>query len=64
MIAGGEKREARSSVVEVEVAGAPQAVAQAGEVVGLDGSDVRLEAEFCSDPHPTENTWQWDEVSK
>ena len=30
-----------------------------GDVVGVNGGDVRLEAEFCSDPLPLRNTWQW-----
>jgi len=56
---GGEKREASSDVVTIEVSGVPQVVKQVGDVVGVNGHDVRLEAEFCSDPLPLKNTWEW-----
>ena len=59
---GGERREVRGEDVRVEVTGAPQVVKQVGEVVGIHGSDVRLEAEFCSDPVPVESAWKWGEV--
>ena len=28
-------------------------------MVGVNGRDVRLEAEFCSSPLPLKNTWEW-----
>ena len=59
---GGERREVESEPVKIEVTGAPQVVKQVGEVVGIHGSDVRLEAEFCSDPVPSESTWEWGGV--
>jgi len=61
-VIGGERREEKSEAVKVEVTGVPQVVKQVGEVVGIHGSDVRLEAEFCSDPMPIENTWEWGGV--
>ena len=55
----GRRREATSEEVEVEVRGPPQVLRQTGQVVGIDGSDVRLEAEFCSDPSPSLSSWSW-----
>ena len=26
------------------------------------GQDVKIEAEFCSDPGPIRNTWNWDDI--
>ena len=46
----------------VGVRGPPQVVSQSGQVVGIDGSDVRLEAEFCSDPSPSRSAWSWGGV--
>ena len=59
---GGERREMRSKRVRVEVTGAPQVVKQVGEVVGIHGADVRIEAEFCSDPAPVQSTWAWGDI--
>ena len=59
---GGEKREVQSDVVRLEVAGEPQVVKEVGEVMGIHGRDVRLEGEFCSDPVPVKNTWEWGGV--
>jgi len=56
---GGERRETSSDVIRIQVSGVPQVVKQVGDVVGVNGHDVRLEAEFCSDPLPLTNTWQW-----
>jgi hypothetical protein len=56
---GGERREVQSEVVKIEVEGEPQLVKKEGEVIGIHGRDVRLEAEFCSDPVPVKNTWEW-----
>ena len=61
-VIGGARREVQSEAVKIEVTGVPQVVKQVGEVVGIHGSDVRLEAEFCSDPVPVENTWEWGGV--
>ena len=55
----GERREASSNVIELKVSGVPQVVKQVGDVVGLNGRDTRLEAEFCSSPLPLRNTWEW-----
>ena len=32
------------------------------EVSGVMGQDVKIEAEFCSDPGPIRNTWNWDDI--
>jgi len=56
---GGERREATSEVIRLQVSGVPQVVKQVGDVVGVNGRDVRLEAEFCSSPLPLKNTWEW-----
>ena len=58
----GQRREKRSGPVVVGVRGPPQVVSQSGQVVGIDGSDVRLEAEFCSDPSPSRSAWSWGGV--
>ena len=60
---GGEKRVVRSEVVKVEVEGVPLVTRMVSEVVAVSGRDVRLEAEFCSDPLPLRNTWEWEDVS-
>ena len=59
---GGEKRTVRSAVVRLEVAGAPLVSRSVQEVVAVSGRDVSLEAEFCSDPGPLRNTWQWGSI--
>ena len=60
---GGGKREVQSGVVRLEVAGAPQVVKKGKEeVTGVIGSDVELEGQFCSDPVPVRNTWEWGGV--
>jgi hypothetical protein len=46
-------------VIRLQVSGVPQVVKQVGDVVGVNGRDVRLEAEFCSSPLPLKNTWEW-----
>ena len=61
-IIAGRRRELKSSRVVLGVRGPPQVVSQSGQVVGIDGSDVRLEAEFCSDPSPSRSSWSWDGV--
>ena len=61
-IIAGRRREEKSAEVVVGVRGAPQVVSQSGQVVGIDGSDVRLEAEFCSDPSPSRSSWSWEGV--
>ena len=58
----GRRREERSAPVVVGVTGPPQVVSQSGQVVGIDGSDVRLEAEVCSDPSPSRSSWNWGGV--
>ena len=58
----GERMEVSSSFVTISVTGPPQVVRKSGGVIGLDGGDVRLEAELCSDPSPMETTWTWDQV--
>ena len=60
---GGEKRVVRSEVVKVEVEGVPLVTRMVNEVVAVSGRDVRLEAEFCSDPLPLRNTWEWEDIS-
>ena len=62
-IIGGERRVVRSEVVRVEVEGVPLVTRMINEVVAVSGRDVRLEAEFCSDPLPLRNTWEWEDVS-
>ena len=37
-------------------------VKEGGQVTGVTGRDVRLEGQFCSDPMPLRNTWEWDGV--
>ena len=60
---GGGKREVQSGVVRLEVAGAPQVVKKGKEeVTGVLGQDVQLEGQFCSDPVPVRNTWEWGGV--
>ena len=61
-IIAGRRREEKSAVVMLGVRGPPQVVSQSGQVVGIDGSDVRLEAEFCSDPSPSRSSWSWEGV--
>jgi len=61
-IIGGERKEIESAGVTISVTGAPQVVRQSGGVIGLDGGDVRLEAELCSDPSPSETSWTWADV--
>ena len=58
----GERHEASSETVRVKVSGPPQVVRQSSGVIGLDGGDVRLEAEVCSDPSPSHTSWTWGEV--
>ena len=53
----GERREARGEGVWLTLTGAPQVVRQSRGVIGLDGGDVRLEAELCSDPAPSDTRW-------
>jgi len=60
---GGERRELESDFVRVEVIGSPVSVKGVGEVVGIHGTDVRLDAEFCSDPIPSESSWEWGDVT-
>ena len=55
-------REVQSEVIKLEVEGAPKLVKMEGEVFGIHGQDVRIEAEFCSDPVPVKNTWEWEGV--
>ena len=60
---GGERRAAQSEPVKIEVAGAPQvARAAVGQVTVTSGGDAELEVEFCSDPLPQKNTWEWGSV--
>ena len=59
---GGERREVQGELVRLEVAGEPQVDKEGGEVVGVTGQDVTLEGEFCSDPMPVRNTWEWGGV--
>jgi hypothetical protein len=60
---GGQRREGRSEKVRVEVVmSPPQVVKQVGEVVGIHGTDVRIEAEFCSDPVPLHTAWKWGDT--
>ena len=55
----GERREVRAQAIRLTVSGAPQVVSQSRGVIGLDGGDVRLEAELCSDPAPSDTRWSW-----
>ena len=32
------------------------------EVAGVMTGSVEIVAEFCSDPEPIRNTWQWDDI--
>jgi len=59
---GGERRQVQSEVVRLEVAGVPQVVNEGGKVTGVTGQDVQLEGQFCSDPMPVRNTWEWGGV--
>ena len=58
----GERREVRGEGIRLTVSGAPQVVRQSRGVIGLDGGDVRLEAELCSDPAPSDTRWTWGEA--
>ena len=58
----GERREVTSGYVTVTVTGAPQVVRKSSGVIGLDGGDVRLEAEVCSDPSPSQTSWTWGDI--
>ena len=59
---GGKQKKVQSEVVTVQVKGVPQVKVEDGDVVGITGSEVTLEKEFCSDPVPLRNTWEWDGV--
>ena len=58
-----EQRVVRSEVLHVKVERMPQVTRVLSEVVAVSGRDVKLEAEFCSDPAPVKNTWEWADVS-
>ena len=47
-----ERREVRGEGIRLSVSWAPQ-------VIGLDGGDVRVEAELCGDPAPSDTRWTW-----
>ena len=59
---GGEGIEVQSDSITIEVTGVPEVVKEVTEVVGVIGQDVRIEGQFCSDPPPLWNTWEWDGV--
>ena len=59
---GDKRRETQSSPIKLEVSGVPQVLKNVGDFVAVNGHDVQLEAEFCSDPIPLVNTWQWDGI--
>ena len=58
----GQKRETQSSLVTLDVSGPPQVSSQLGRADGVLGDQAELEVEFCSDPAPIRNTWQWEDV--
>ena len=42
--------------------GPPQIISEVVEVFGVMGQEVKIEAEFCSDPGPIRNTWNWEDI--
>ena len=59
---GGQTRELQSDLLTLDVTGPPQISSQTGRAEGVLGDLAELEVEFCSDPGPIRNTWQWGEV--
>ena len=59
---GGERREAQSGLISLDVSGPPQVTAQQDKAEGVLGDQAELKVKFCSDPGPIRNTWQWDDV--
>ena len=59
---GGHTRELQSDLITLDVAGPPQISSLASKAEGVLGDQAELEVEFCSDPGPIRNTWQWEEV--
>ena len=59
---GGQTRELQSDLITLDVTGPPQISSKASRAEGVLGDLAELEVEFCSDPGPIRNTWQWGEV--
>ena len=59
---GGERREAQSDLITLDVSGPPQVTSQIDKAEGILGGQTEITVEFCSDPGPIRNTWQWEEV--
>ena len=59
---GGQTREQQSDLIRLDVTGRPQISSQASQAEGVLGDQAELQVEFCSDPGPIRNTWQWGEV--
>ena len=59
---GGQAREIQSDLITLDVTGPPQISSQVSKAEGVLGDQAQLQVEFCSDPGPIRNTWQWDQV--
>ena len=59
---GGQTREIQSDLIRLDVTGPPQISSQVSKAEGILGDQAQLQVEFCSDPGPIRNTWQWDQV--
>ena len=46
----------------MNVTGAPQVTSDKREMTGTMAQSVEIVAEFCSDPGPIRNTWQWQGI--
>jgi len=59
---GNNIRELQSEPITVDVTGSPQVTSDEREVTGTMAQSVEIFAEFCSDPGPIRNTWQWEGI--
>lgn len=59
---GGQTREIQSDLIRLDVSGPPQISTEVSKAEGVLGEEAELRVEFCSDPGPIRNTWQWEEA--
>ena len=59
---GNMVREQQSEPISIDVTGAPQITSEVSQVTGTMSQQVEIVAEFCSDPGPIRNTWNWDNI--
>ena len=59
---GGQTREIQSDLIRLDVTGPPQISTEVSKAEGVLGEEAELQVEFCSDPGPIRNTWQWEEA--